>query len=62
MPLSSHIDSDGLLRSCEIAGNDTTHYNVDDFEYENLAGAAEFAATKKELGDLLIATVTKWQD
>jgi hypothetical protein len=44
-----------------MSGNDTTHYNVEDYEIENVAGRHEFAATKKELSDLLIATVATWQ-
>jgi hypothetical protein len=41
--------------------NDTTHFDVDDFEYINLASSAALAATKQELRELLIKTVAGWQ-
>jgi len=40
---------------------DTTRYDVDDFEYVNLAKSAEHAAILDTLRTQLVATVSSWQ-
>ena len=41
--------------------NDTSHYDVDDFEYENLAARPGFKATRDQLLGRLTAIVASWQ-
>ena len=40
---------------------DTTHYDVDDFEFVNVVAQPAFAATAKRLRELLTSTVATWQ-
>jgi hypothetical protein len=40
---------------------DTTRYNVDDFEYTNLAADPKFASVLAQLRGNLVARVASWQ-